>query len=103
MTLFTPDNIESLAVSAVRAATYLDACDAGAMAVRLDPSYYQACGRVLREIFALLDPGQHFAVLLDQSAAAREVAEALNIGRRIGISRLGYYPELTVALNRAAN
>lgn len=103
MITFTPTDLESLAVSAIRAAAYLDACDAGAAAVHLDPAYYQACGRVLRDIFALLDPGQHFPVLLDQSAAAREVAEALRIGRRIGVSRLGYYPELTVALNRAAS
>lgn len=102
MTLFTPDTIESLAVSAIRAAAYLDACDDGARAVRLDPRYYQACGKVLREIFGLLDPQQHFPVLLEQSAAAREIAEALRIGRLIGISRLGYYPELTVVLNRAA-
>ena len=28
MTYFTPDNIESLTVSAISAAAYLDACDA---------------------------------------------------------------------------
>ncbi|KAB2926548.1 MAG: hypothetical protein F9K30_06390 [Dechloromonas sp.] len=102
MTTLSPDNIESLTVSAIRAAAYLDACDAGASMVRLDPDYYQACGKVLREIFALLDPHLHFPVLLEESAAAREMAESLSIGRRIGISRLGYYPELAVVINRAA-
>lgn len=102
MTPLTSDNIESLAVTAIRAAAYLDACDDGAKAIRLDPRYYQACGKLLREIFVLLDPSQYFPVLLDQSAAARETAEALRIGRLIDISRLGYYPELTVVLNRAA-
>lgn len=102
MTHFTDSQIETFAVSAIRAAAYLDACDLGHAQVRLDAGYYQACGKVLREIFALLDPYQHFPVLLEQSPAAREIAESLQIGRRIEISRLGYYPELAVTLNRAA-
>lgn len=102
MSSFSQDNIESLAVSAIRAAAYLDACDDGARTVRLDPTYYQACGNVLRLIFALLDPAKHFPVLLEYSTAARDTAEALKIGQRIELSRLGYYPELTVLLNRAA-
>jgi len=102
MSHFSQDNIESLAVSAISAATYLDACDAGAHKVRLDPRYYQACGNVLRQIFSLLDPETNFPILLQQSPAARDVAESLKIGQRIGLSRLGYYPELTVVLNRAA-
>jgi len=102
MSSFSQDNIESLAVSAIRAAAYLDACDDGARTVRLDPAYYRACGNVLRQIFALLDPASHFPILLEHSAAARDVAESLTIGQRIGLSRLAYYPELTVLLNRAA-
>jgi len=30
------------------------------------------------------------------------VAESVQIGRRIELSRLGFYPELAVLLNRAA-
>ncbi|MBS1197480.1 MAG: hypothetical protein H6R18_1265 [Proteobacteria bacterium] len=102
MSHFSPDNIESLAVSAISAAAYLDACDNGARTVRLDPNYYLACGNVLQQIFSLIDPCLHFPILLEQSAAARDVVESLRIGRRIGISRLGYYPELAVVLNRAS-
>lgn len=102
MTYFTPDNIESLAVTAISAAGYLDACDEGITTVRLDPSYYQACGKVLGHIFSLLDPVLHFPILLEHSAAARDVAESVQISRRIGVSRLCFYPELSFVLNRAA-
>lgn len=102
MTYFTPDNIESLAVSAISAAAYLDACDEGIKTVRLDPSYYLTCGKVLGQIFSFLDPALHFPILLEHSAAARDVAESVQISRRIGVSRLCYYPELSVVLNRAA-
>lgn len=102
MTYFTPDNIESLAVSAISAAAYLDACDEGAANTRLDPGYYLACGNVLRQIFSLIDPSHNFPRLLEHSAAARDIAESVRISRRLGLSRLGYYPELVLALNRAA-
>lgn len=102
MTYFTPDNIESLAVTAISAAAYLDACDEGIKTVRLDPIYYLACGKVLRQIFSLLDPVLHFPRLLEHSAAARDIAESVQISRRIGVSRLCYYPELSIVLSRAA-
>jgi hypothetical protein len=102
MTPLTHNHIESFAVSAIRAAAYLDACDSGTAKVRLDARYYQACGKVLREMFVLLDPQQHFPVLLKQSPAAREIAESLEIARHIEISRLGYYPELTAVIIRAS-
>jgi hypothetical protein len=50
----------------------------------------------------MLDPAIHFPVLIEQSAAAREVAESLRIGKLISISRLAYYPELSILLNRAS-
>lgn len=99
---FTPDNIDVLAVSAISAAAYLDACDQGGQTSQLDPRCYQACGKVLKEIFSMLDPAIHFPILIEQSAAAREVAESLRIGKLISISRLGYYPELSILLNRAS-
>lgn len=102
MTYFTPDNIESLAVTAISAAAYLDACDEGAKTTRLDPGYYQACGNVLRQIFSLIDPTRHFARILEHSAAARDVAESVRISSRLGLSRHSYYPELVLALHRAA-
>lgn len=102
MSHFHQDNIDALAVSAIKAATYLDACDTGALAANLDPRCYQACGNVLRQIFALLDPETNFPVLLEQSAAARELAESIKIDRHIEISRLGYFPELTIVLNRVS-
>lgn len=102
MSNFSPDNIDSLGVSAISAAAYLDACDQNNPTTRLDPRYYQACGKVLMAVFSMLDPDIHFPILLKQSAAARDIAESLRIGRLIGISRLGYYPELSIVLHRAA-
>ncbi|WP_306607694.1 hypothetical protein [Azonexus sp.] len=102
MSLLSPEKIEYLAVTAIRAAIYLDACDQGNRNVRLDPACYLACGRALKEIFSVLNPLQHFVVLLQQSPAAREVAESLEIQHRIEISRLGYFPELSIILHRAA-
>jgi hypothetical protein len=102
MTPLTHNNIESFSVSAIRAAAYLDACDSGTSEVRLDARYYQACAQVLQAVFVLLDPQQHFPVLLEQSSAAREMAESLRIARHMEISRLGYYPALSAALLRAA-
>ena len=98
----SPIDIESLRETACVTAGYLDACDQGAREVRLDPRYYQACGKLLNSIFTAVDAEKAFPILLEQSAAAREVAEAIKIGHRIEVSRLGYYPELCVSLNRAA-
>lgn len=99
---FNQIEIESLAATASRAAAYLDACDQGAPDVPLDPAYYQACGNLLRQIFTVVGPQQAFPLLLEHSPAACEMAESIVVGKRIEISRLGYYPELTVLMNRAA-
>jgi len=93
-------DIDRLQETATTAATYLDACDDGARFVRLDPTYYKACGHLLLTIFAVTDAARAFPCLLEHSPAAREAAESVEIARRIGISRLGYYPQLTVAMNR---
>ena len=93
-------DIDRLQETATTAATYLDACDAGARSVRLDPAYYKACGHLLLTIFTATDAASAFPRLLEHSPAAREAAESVEIARRIGISRLGYYPQLTVAMNR---
>ena len=50
--------------------------------------------------FLLVDAGECFPDLLSGSPAAREVAEAVGIGRRIEVSVNGYYPELSLLLNR---
>ncbi|MBS1161515.1 MAG: hypothetical protein H6R15_3934 [Proteobacteria bacterium] len=94
------NDLSSLEATATTAATYLDACDSGAEFVHLDPTYYQANGNLLLTIFAVTDPYKTFPRLMEHSAAAREIAESIEIGRRIEISRLGYYPQLTVILNR---
>ncbi|WP_371322418.1 hypothetical protein VX159_08275 [Dechloromonas sp. ZY10] len=67
---------KSFEESATIAAAYLDACDAGAVNVRLDPEYYQACATLLQKLFTLFSPAP-FADLLAASPAAREVAENL--------------------------
>lgn len=99
---FNEIEIESLGATASSAAAYLDDCDEGAEHVQLDAAYYQACGDLVKQIFTMLDPRLAFPILLEHSAAAREIAESIKIGQRIEISRLGFYPELTVILNRAA-
>lgn len=103
MTYCSQLDLESLAATASRAAAYIDDCDAGACGVRLDPDYYQACSHVLVQIFRVCDASHDFPMLLEHSAAAREVDEALRIERRIELNRPGFYPELdTVILRNTA-
>ena len=99
---FSQSNLASLNATASSAAAYLDACDEGALQVRLDPAYYLACGTLLMQIFTLIDGYKTLPVLLAHSAAARDVAAAIKIGLQIETSRLGFYPELSVLMNRAA-
>lgn len=102
MTCFNPNTLKALEATASTAAAYLDVCDAGAHNIRLDPAYYQACGAILAKIFSLFDPDKYFPHLLRESQAAREVAESLRIGHRIELSRIGFYPQLAVVLNRVS-
>ena len=76
MKTLSPACSKSFEASATIAAAYLDACDAGALEVRLDPEYYQACASLLQKLFTLFTPDA-FAALLLASPAAREVAESL--------------------------
>jgi hypothetical protein len=99
---FSQSALNALEATATTASAYLDSCDNGARFVRLDPAYYKSCGVVLVGIFLLVDAKQAFPLLLEQSNAAREVAESVQIGRRIELSKLVFYPELAVLLNRAA-
>lgn len=96
-------DMESLAATASRAAAYIDDCDSGATDIRLDPAYYQACGHVLMRIFAVCDAARDFPLLLEHSPAAREVDDALRIGRRIERSRTWFYPELAALMLRHAD
>jgi hypothetical protein len=102
MSLFTQADLMSLSATAASAANYLDACDEGGRFVRIDPAYYQACGNLLNKIFSLVDAETHFPRLLIDSPAAKEMAETIRIGRRIEVSRLGFYPELSSFINRVA-
>lgn len=99
----SPSDLRSIESSATAAAHYLDACDFGARSVKLDPTYYRACGELLGKVFAMLDPAEAFPDLLLASPAAREVAEAQLIGRRIELSVNAYYPELALLLNRTTD
>lgn len=90
----------ALAATASTAAAYVDACDSGAQYVRLDPAYYQTCGTLLFHIFSMVDAPTAFPSLIEQSAAARDIAESVRIGHRLQVSLLGYYPRLSVLLNR---
>jgi len=100
MSRFSEYELRAMEASATAAAHYLDVCDFGAHGVRLDPAYYRACGDLLVKLFLLVDAGECFPDLLSGSPAAREVAEAVGIGRRIEVSVNGYYPELSLLLNR---
>jgi hypothetical protein len=99
---FSQSNLNTLEVSARSAAAYLDACDNGAKYTHLDPAYYQACGRVLLAIFSVVDAARAFPGLVEESAAARDIIKTIEMGRRLQISRIVYFPEMTVAINRAS-
>jgi hypothetical protein len=90
----------ALATTASTAAAYVDACDSGAMHIRLDPAHYQTCGMLLFHIFSMIDAKEEFSSLLEQSAAALEVYESLQISRRLEVSQLIYYPQLTALLQK---
>ncbi len=102
MTYLSQSDVSALETTAMKAADYLDACDAGAKTVQLDPAYYQACGNLLMKIFLVVKARQNFPELLERSSAARDVAEAVDIEHRIMLSRVGYYSELSLILNRAS-
>ena len=102
MSQLSQNDLRALEATATTAAVYLDACDGGAKFVRLDADYYQACGNLLLRIFSLTNARAAFPNLLERSAAARDVAESIEIGQRIERSRLAYYPDLTILLNRVA-
>lgn len=99
---FNRITLQALEATATTSAAYLDACDSGAKFCQLDPAYYKACGNVLVRIFALVDPDKAFPDLVEHSAAAREIAMSKQISHRIEVSRLGFYPQLAVLLNRVA-
>jgi hypothetical protein len=101
MTYCSQLDIESLAATASRAAAYIDDCDGGARSVRLDPDYYQACSHVLVQIFKVCNASHDFPMLLEHSAAAREVDEALRIASRIELNRPAFYPELDAIIRRS--
>jgi len=100
MTYCSQLDLESLAATASRAAAYVDDCDSGARNVRLDPSYYQACSNVLLQIFKVCDARHDFPMLLEHSAAAREVDDSLRLGQSIDSDRTARHPELEALLKR---
>ncbi|HEX6733167.1 MAG TPA: hypothetical protein VF096_00025 [Azonexus sp.] len=90
MSSFDKHTLRSLEATAAASAAYLDACDAGAEGSRLDPDYYRACADLLVKIFALVEPERDFPTLLKDSPAAREIAEAIVLRRRIEAGRLDH-------------
>ena len=102
MPYFSRGDLTALEATATTAATYLDACDTGAFFVRLDPAHYLACASLLTKILFLLNADKDFSSLTEQSAAAHEISESIQIGQRIELNSQVFYPELTVLLNRAA-
>ena len=102
MTYCNQLDIESLAATASRAAAYVDDCDSGARNTRLDPDYYQACSNVLIQIFRVCDARRDFPMLLEHSAAAREVDESLRIEHLINTGRSDHFPLLEAILKRSS-
>lgn len=99
---FSQSTLDALEATATTAAKYLDECDSSKQGIRLDPAYYQCCGILLFRIFSLVDASYAFPGLVKHSNSARETAESIQIGRRIEVSRLGFYPELAGLLTRVA-
>jgi hypothetical protein len=102
MPCFSKTTLQALEATATTSAAYLDACDFGAQHLQLDAEYYRACGLLLVKIFSLMDAERAFPYLIEHSAAAREVVESIRMARRIKVSRLGFYPELAVLLDKVA-
>jgi hypothetical protein len=50
----------------------------------------------------MVDAKANFPTLIEQSAAARDVAESVQIERRLEVSLAGYYPQLSVLLHRVS-
>lgn len=92
----------TLATTASSAAGYVDACDSGARYTRLDPAHYQACGTLLFHIFSMIDAKDAFPMLIERSAAARDIYETIQISHRLEVSQLIYYPQLSALLQRLA-
>lgn len=103
MTYFTTAQLASLEASAATAAEYLDICDSGTPTSRFDPGHYRTCAELLAKIFYAVDARLVFPMLLKQSAAAREMAESIDIERHLAISRLVYYPELAALICRVSS
>lgn len=92
----------TLATTACSAAGYVDACDAGAAYTRLDPAHYQICGTLLFHIFSMIDAKDAFPALIEQSAAARDIYESIQISHRLEISQFIYYPQLSALLHKVS-
>ena len=97
-----PVSLKAFEATATKAACYLDAWDNGGTHVVLNPGYYQACGALLSKMFSLFDARQSFPDLLSRSAAAREIADSVTVGRQLETSCLVFYPQLAAVLGRAA-
>lgn len=98
---FNQSTLQSLEATAANSAAYLDACDSGRHPAR-DPKYYRECADLLMRIFLLVDAEKAFPNLLEHSAAAREIADSIQIRQRIEAGRQGAYPELAVLLRRVS-
>lgn len=96
-------DLQTLENIAATAAAYLDACDCASHSLRIDPYHYQCCGRLLVRIFSALDPRHNFQAVLAHSPAAREVMESLEISQQLRISRLVYYPQLSLLMTRISS
>lgn len=90
--------VASIGVNAATAAAYLDACDEGMPGAAFDPGYYKACAGLLMTILALQDANELFSELLERSAAAREVAETIALGKELETNRAGSCPQLDALL-----
>ncbi|HXE39303.1 MAG TPA: hypothetical protein VN639_12590 [Azonexus sp.] len=98
---FNQSTLQSLEATAATSAAYLDACDSGEQPCR-DPQYYRECGDLLMRIFLLVDAEMVFPKLLERSAAAREIADSIQIRKRIETGRQAAYPELAILLSRVS-
>jgi hypothetical protein len=100
--MLNPSSLKAFSAVASQAAAYLDACDSDSRRADLDPAHYQQCAALLARIFSLFDAEQNFPALIAQSAAAREIAESVRVGRLLETSCLVYYPQVAAIVGKAA-
>lgn len=95
----TPTDVQT---SVARAAMYLDLCDRQASNVDFDAACYLACAAIVSQAFTEAPALKKYRLIINNSPAAKELAENRIFEERATRSRSFYYPELDALMERLA-